>query len=156
MSAHEIMAATAACNSVWLQASASVDAALAAAAAMRDVENELRRRLMAGGMDNEEALYRVNDLRHEAVPAIHHHDYCCLWAASRAVHLQWLCAVEMASEMSPIGRRPEWTASRRRGADSLRRALRDAGCERDDATKRVRRLVRHYRAEARRGWEDKQ
>lgn len=65
-----------------------------------------------------------------------------------------LCAAEVAAEVGRGRRTRRWTAHRRAASDSLRFTLLAIGIESGDAARTVRRLVRRYKAEARRGWEE--
>lgn len=145
MSAHELMAASAACNAIWRRVvtAASVADALDATEPMRLAEVELRRLLEASGDDN--PIRRVIDMRFEAVD-----DWRQIVAPSRAVHLQSLCILEAAAHADGYDA-GQWTADRRRAARDLHEALTNyAGCEPAEAARHVRRLARRYRTDAQR------
>ena len=151
MSSHEMMRAMTACNAIWRQATTSLDAAIDAAERLWTAEDRLRRLLVEAGSDSDAAIYHLLDMRSAAADGetgIHH-----LWAADRAGHLAYLCAAEVAAEVGRGRRRMRWTAHRRAAADGLRLALLAADADPADAARTVRRLVRRYKAEARRGWE---
>lgn len=156
-SAHEMMAATAACNAVWRRAAVSVAAALAEAEPLWSAEEQLRH-MIRRAVPDEDCVTRgcggdrVAELRRDAVPDASGRG--CLFVAARAGHVHYLCAAEVAAEVGQSTLRRRWTIARREAAACLRYALIDAGHPPAEAVRTVRRLVRQYRAEARRGWED--